>query len=487
MANTFYNKFNLLLGAFLWFGLPALEGYSSSQMLTQVKKLGRNSRQSILFVRLSDKKVLFEKNRNLSLIPASVTKLLTSAAILDYFNPVYQFETKIYLRGPMKDGVLTGDLVIVGDGDPMLVSEKLWQTAADLRNMGLKRITGDLVIDTSLFDGIRRDGSRKSSVNSSNNAYDAPISAFGVNFNTMAIVASPGNVGAKANVSFDPYSLPGVRLDNRVTTTKSGKSKIKVSRLTSASGREQFTASGTISKDDKIKKIYRSVGIGWKVSGQLLKAFLREDGIEVDGNPKLGQLKGMDKLFYSIASYPLRKQVSGLNNFSNNYIADVLIKRMGAGRERSDVGSMKNGMKKLSSFLKDKAGVSGDFILRNGSGLSVENMLSAQQVVDVLTYVYSRMDLFPDFLASLPASGWDGTLKKRFRGFPGLEGKVRAKTGTLTNPVSVAGLGGYLKHKVHGMVAFCVINNGIRGKAQPGIEDLRHGQDKLVDKALKTL
>jgi D-alanyl-D-alanine carboxypeptidase/D-alanyl-D-alanine-endopeptidase (penicillin-binding protein 4) len=95
----------------------------------------------------------------------------------------------------------------------------------------------------------------------------------------------------------------------------------------------------------------------------------------------------------------------------------------------------------------------------------------------------SRMDLFPEFLASLPAAGWDGTLKKRLKrtGDPeALQGLFRAKTGTLTEPVTVASLAGYFRHPKHGLTAFCVLENGREGTAQPNLKDLRDRQDRLM-------
>ena len=92
------------------------------------------------------------------------------------------------------------------------------------------------------------------------------------------------------------------------------------------------------------------------------------------------------------------------------------------------------------------------------------------------------MEVFPEFLGSLPATGWDGTLKKRFgkAETESLKGLVRAKTGTLSEPVSVAGLAGYFRHPKHGMVAFAILENGNQGKTQPSITDLRERQDKVV-------
>ena len=92
------------------------------------------------------------------------------------------------------------------------------------------------------------------------------------------------------------------------------------------------------------------------------------------------------------------------------------------------------------------------------------------------------MEVFPEFLASLPATGWDGTLKKRFGKGDAVElkGLIRAKTGTLTEPIAVSAIAGYFRHPKHGMVAFCILENGKDGSSQPAVADLRDQQDQVL-------
>jgi D-alanyl-D-alanine carboxypeptidase/D-alanyl-D-alanine-endopeptidase (penicillin-binding protein 4) len=166
----------------------------------------------------------------------------------------------------------------------------------------------------------------------------------------------------------------------------------------------------------------------------------------------------------------------------------MLVKRLGAAFPKSGSpdaqgsGTYANGIAVLTDFLKTDVGIKGSFVLENGSGLATENRLSARQVVDVLAYMEKRMEVFPEFLASLPATGWDGTLKKRFgAGDAGeMKGLFRAKSGTLTEPVAVAALAGYFRHPKHGLTAFCILENGNKGETQPAITDLRDKQDQVL-------
>ncbi len=111
----------------------------------------KNALHSIQFVRVSDGKVLYEKNSSSILCPASVTKILVGAAAFHLYGPPSTIKTQFYLNRA------NGDLIAVGAGDPFLISEKLWQMAADVKNMGIKEISGNIIIDNSLFDGEARD------------------------------------------------------------------------------------------------------------------------------------------------------------------------------------------------------------------------------------------------------------------------------------------------------------------------------------------
>ena len=453
-------------------------------------KGGLNANQSVVLVRLSDGKPLYEKNADQLMAPASVTKIVTTAAVLTRFTPVHTFKTRLMHTGARKNDKILGDLIVVGDGDPYLVSEKLWQMAADLRNMGIHEFTGDLIIDDTLFGDESRDESRKFGTKSSVNAYDAPVSALGVNFNTLAVTIAPGEgTGKPAHVAVDPYPLRGVVVDNEVKTGHPNAPKsLAVKRLSGQQGQERLVASGTIGADQPIQKIYRSVGDYVKVNGEYIKTFLKQEGVIVKGNVKEGRTPDSAAALYEIESFELRRIVGGLNTFSNNYVADTLVKRLGAAFPRSGApdapgsGTYANGIAAISDFLRKDVGIKSEFTLNNGSGLDADNRLSARQITDVLAYMEKHMEVFPEFLGSLPATGWDGTLKKRFSKADTMElkGLVRAKSGTLSDPIAVAGLAGYFRHPKHGMVAFCILENGAPGKEQPSITDLRARQDKVV-------
>ena len=449
-------------------------------------RLNQPHKESILFKRLSDGKIIYESNSNTLLSPASVTKLFTSATALAKFSPAYKFETKVYYTGQKKDGIISGDLYFVGSGDPLLVSEKLWQMAADFKHMGIKTIRGDIVVDNSLFDDSTWDKSRAHSQRRSNNAYDAPVSAFGINFNTFPIAFAPGyKVGDQAFMQVDPYPIDGITLKNGVKTASNGKPYVKVTR-SSENQRVTVLANGRLPHSYTLKKVYRSVSDPVQIGGEQIRSFLGHEEIKVMGKVRSSKLPVGAKELYTIESYEVSRMISGLNKYSNNYIADVLIKRLGAqfsdSKAKKVPGSLQNGMDVLRNFLDDEVKIPKNYELYNGSGLDTRNRVNAQQVVALLEYMYKRMDLFPEFLASLPAAGWDGTLEDRFkkRTMKTLHGHVRAKTGTLTKPVTVSSLAGYMGHPHHGIVAFAILENGVRKKQQPSILDFRARQEDAL-------
>lgn len=477
-----------LLGLSLFLGLSSFKAVAVEPTSSLIPRTP-GSQESILVQRLSDGKVLYESGSEKVLIPASVTKIITSAALLHYFSPAFTFKTQFFAGGPRQGDTIQGPLYIKGDGDPFVVNEKLWQLAADLKHMGIRNFAGDIIIDNSLFDDEKRDRSRVDSAAASSHAYDAPVSCFGVNFNTLPIAIAPGrSLGGPGLVNIDPYPLAELEIRNTTTTGSNPKSSIQATRL-SRGARTSMAVSGTVSNLEPITKLYRAMGDPVEESGRVVESFLNEAGIKIRGKIKEGTVPTAATLIYTLESFDLGYIVRGLNHFSNNFIADMLVKRLGAAFPESGPalapgsGTLENGVRAIERFLQTEVGIRERFEIYNGSGLDHRNRFSAAQMVKVLSYMQTRMDLYPEFLASFPASGWSGTLENRFKGRKQknlLHGVVRAKTGTLSQPVSVSSLAGYLGHPKHGPLAFAILNNGQGSGNQPSVLDFRQRQDQAL-------
>ena len=453
--------------------------------------------QGLHFIRLSDQVELYGHNSNTLLNPASVTKLITAAAILHYFGPAHRFTTRILHTGTKKNGIISEDLIIDGDGDPMFVSETLWKLATDLRHSGIREIRGNLLICNSLFGGRIRDEIRLGGLKASNNAYDAPVTAFGVNFNTIALNVAPAQEpGLPALVGTDPYPIRGIQITNQVTTVGNNQNtRLLATRVSQPDGGSRLLIRGSIRLHDTLKKIYRSVNNPVLSSGEIVRAFLKENHIKIKGKvSEASSVLENARFLTSIPSETTGSIIKSMNLYSNNYISDVLIKRLGAEyankkkaalnsgtneNNKPEPGTYKNGMDAVEDFLKNTVGIRKPFQLENGSGLTTRNRLSAGQVTRLLSYLAKRWDIFPEFIASLPQSGITGSLESRFdsKATSPLKGLIRAKTGTLSQPYLVSSLAGYLQHEQHGLLAFCIIQNGKEDEKKLGMPDLHKSQE----------
>jgi D-alanyl-D-alanine carboxypeptidase/D-alanyl-D-alanine-endopeptidase (penicillin-binding protein 4) len=473
---------------FFLLSLP-MEGRADFSAGTIQRKIGsiKSADHAVIFARLRDGKVLFESNADSLLSPASATKILTSAVALSYFGPAFSFKTPVYYTGKIEKNKIRGDLFIKGNGDPFLVSEVIWQAAVDLKHLGIKEVSGSIVIDNSLFDDEIRDESRLESTQKSSHAYDAPVSAFAINFNTIAVATAPTVKGRPALAEVTPFPLQRVKFSSR-TVTGSGEdnSQVTLTRNTLPNGGVSLFGGGTIGANAPIRKIYRSAGDPTVAAADYFMGFLDKAGIKTTGRPRVGKTPETAKLLYEISGFEMRRIAQGLNTFSNNFIADMLTKRLGSAfgddtkPDAPGSGMMSSGVRVLTDFLREDVGIKSDFRIFNGSGLSTENRLSARQILAVLNYMESRGELYPDFLASLPANGWDGTLRKRMSKDDNLAGQIHAKSGTLTEPITVASLAGYFRHGKEGWVSFVMISNGREGKSQPGLLDVRRLQDDVL-------
>lgn len=441
--------------------------------------------RSAIAVRLSDGVVVYSETPNLSLVPASVSKLAVAVMALEKYGTHHQFETHFYHSGTRQNSTILGDLIVEGSGDPMIINENLWQLAADFKHLGIEKIQGDIVIDNTLFSDSSRGFSRKGGTNYSSVAYDAPISAFGVNFNTFPVAIAPAEkLGQKALVSIDPYPINGIRAINQAETGTS--SRLRVSRHQAESA-TIIRVGGKIASNAELKKYYRSVGDPQISAGETLKAFLEQSGIQITGKVKNGLLdRSAAKKIYTLKGFPLTRIVEGLNKYSNNYIADMLTKKISVDFHVAEAneapGSLASGKFSIESFLKKQVGLKPPFEIYNGSGLDIRNRLSATQLVQLLIHASKQPNYFPELLASLPIAGVDASLKDRFKKaeLAKLRGQIRAKTGTLSDPVSVSSLAGYIHHPKQGLHAFVIIENGVVKKPQPNLMDLRYGQEQAL-------
>ncbi|MEE9219173.1 MAG: D-alanyl-D-alanine carboxypeptidase/D-alanyl-D-alanine-endopeptidase [Acidobacteriota bacterium] len=412
----------------------------------------RRARVGIKVTRVRDGRVLFERGSDRSLQPASTLKLLTAAAALDALGSEFTFKTRFLSEAPIRDGVLEGDLIVQGGGAPDLTAERLWYAARALARLGLRRVRGDLVADESYFDSERRPaGWRAPGVR---RAYNAPVGPLSFNFNVATLEVDPGAApGERPQARLAPLGA-GIELINAATTSSS-RTHLWV-EMRQRRGREQWILRGRIRRGSATVRLHRSVRDPARYTLGALRELLSREGVELSGGLKTGAAPAIGREIFVLESQPLSQVLFMMNKMSNNMMAEAILKTLGA-ESFGAPGTTASGLRVLRDFL-ERAGVRMEAVrLADGSGLSTRDTLPAAALVRLLEQMPKRFELWPEFLASLPIGGVDGTLSDRMVDLA--QRHVRAKTGRVSGTVSLAG---YAENQDGELLAFAVLVNQIR-------------------------
>lgn len=403
----------------------------------------------------------------LELNPASNMKLLTAAAALELLGSSYEFETGLYgLPKPITDSPEGGpaleldELVLRSNGDPTLEVHDLWRLANALSNLGVKRVA-KLLVDQSHFDEHFVPPAFEQQPNEWA-AFRAPVSAVALSRNTVTLSVSPSQGGNPARLWIEP---PGsVILEGKVRTLATGAADVRfsVSPAVAPGKLAVATASGQVIAGQGRVRFTRRLDDPRLTAGHCLKELMLGLGIQV-GEVRSGGGSEKRRLTY-LTSPPLGSIVRALGKESDNFTAEMLLKKLATTRTKAtgekQLGSSAGGAEVVLDWVT-QLGAGGNPQIRNGSGLFDANRLSAAQLIAVLTHAYKTPQLRGDFLAQLSEGGIDGTLRTRFLDAP-LRGHVRAKTGTLQRAVSLCGY--VFRDGVEAPIAFAILVSDIDGK-----------------------
>jgi len=407
--------------------------------------------------------------------PASNLKLITAAVALKEFGPAFRYETPILVRGSFDGGVVQGDIVLLGSGDPSLVSETVWLAARELRYRGVNRITGNIICDSSYFDGVHDVESWMGK--EGDQAYYAPTNALSVNFNSITIYVYPGkSAGDVAIVRIDP-DLPNFRVINDAKTGH-GKDQTLVVERQSVSDdltTDLIRVSGKIPVSVQRARIFRNATQPALYAGNLLKYLLKQNDVEIDGVVKVGTAEKADWKIMSIQSKPLSAIIADLGKYSNNFVAEQLIKTIGA-KQSGAPGSTEKGVAVMNSFLSQIGIDTAKLVIDNGSGLSRRTLISPRALTRILAYAKDDFAVSPEYLAALSLGGIDGTLRDRHLGGT-ISGRLRAKTGSLDR---VSCLSGYVRTLNQETLVFALLSNGPASDYQ-----MRHLQENVVERLVR--
>lgn len=415
----------------------------SGLSLLAVEGNGRNAR------------VLLSLNPGQAMIPASVTKLVTAAAALREFPPGTRFETRLLSSGEQNGKVLNGDLVLKGGGDPSFKPAVLAELVARFARSGIREVRGNLLVDDSYFDSVRVDPSRKDTQRV-DKAYDAPVGALSFNWNSVGIFVRPADhAGEPARVIVEPAS-DYIRVNGEVKTgVGRGRPQVGVRRVVDpAHPGDTIEVKGFIGQQVEEVMAYKNITQPDLWTGENLRAELRRQGITLGGSVRRGTASFGARTLASVQGDTVQEIIVELNKASNNFVAEMLAKNLSA--QSQPPGNLERGMVIIREYLRALGLSPLEYSLVNPSGLTRDNKLSARALVRVLQDMGGNFQYAPEFLASLPIAGVDGTLRRRLRNTPA-ERFVRAKTGYVDDVITLAG---YAGHKDGRVVTFAFLYNG---------------------------
>jgi D-alanyl-D-alanine carboxypeptidase/D-alanyl-D-alanine-endopeptidase (penicillin-binding protein 4) len=405
---------------------------------------------------------LFSQRAQVAVNPASVMKLVTSYAALGLLGPAFTFRTDVLIHGELKGGVLTGDLVIRGGGDPKLTYEKLWMIAHQLRARGLREIRGDVILDRGYFAPFPHDAGRFD--NEPRRAYNVGPDALLVNFQAIDFHFIPEGDGVR--VTGEP-DLPNIEIASRIRLTTetcaSWRRNLKYDVVDNGLvGTIVF--SGEYSADCGEKGWPLAVLDGPRFTESALRWLWSEAGGVLRGKVRAGTTPTDARLFYRHESEPLAALVRDMNKFSNNVMARHLFLALSA--ESGAPGETAASERVLREWLKAKGVETDGLVIENGSGLSRNERASAATIASVLASAWAS-GVMPELASSLSVFAVDGTFRQR-KGIAA--GQAHLKGGTLAGVQSVAGY--VLDRSARRWIVVMIVNHQNANAAQPALDAL---------------
>ena len=444
---------------------------------------------------------------NVPVNPASVMKLVTTYAALDLLGPAFSWSTQVVVEGAVRDGTLFGNLYIKGQGDPKLVSERLWLLLRRVQGLGIKTIAGDIVLDRSAFETLEVDPA--SFDGEPLRPYNAAPDALLLNFKSVVMTFVPDRTANIAQVQFEP-PLAGVQMQSSVPLSGGDCNGYRAVLKADFSDPAQIRFGGTYPASCGEKVWGVAYADAKSYATRAVEGMWREMGGKLAGSVREGRVPSPQgialKPAFEVASPPLPEVIRDINKYSNNVMAQQLFltlslqAKAAAPGATGSVSSVSSSSSSANSVTSTAAGspatprsaavgsgeaatlaASRDIVQRwwrstisaedvptidNGSGLSRTDRITAQALARLLQSAYAS-PYMPELMSSLPISGVDGTLR---RSRSTARGSPHLKSGTLAN---VAGAAGYvLAASGRRYVMVMIVNHPNAIAARPAIEAL---------------
>ncbi|HUP46800.1 MAG TPA: D-alanyl-D-alanine carboxypeptidase/D-alanyl-D-alanine-endopeptidase [Thermoanaerobaculia bacterium] len=435
-------------------------------------RVASNSEASIQIAEVESGRVVAERNPHMAVTPASNMKLFTTGAALDLLEADFQVTTTVYARGAVDaSGMLTGDVRIVGRGDPSIggrfhdgnATAVIEQWATDLKRSGIKTVSGDLVLEYGYFDTeyVHPTWPEDQLIN----WYEAPISSFSLQEGCVQIRVLPGRAGQPCVVQLQP-STAYVTVENTCVTGRG------LPFITRRVGSNTIIVRGGVPARSGATEVFISVENPVHYFAAVTNEVFARNGLRINGRIVMTPRDArQDWRPISQHSTPMNVLVYVVNKKSQNHYAEQVAKILAA--ERTGNGSWAAAADVIGDWLTTKVGVpAGEFRFADGSGMSRDNRASANSFIQTLLYMW-KTPWRQDFVSSMPYTGDPDSKFGNRLDKPPYARQVYAKTGYISG---VVGLSGYVHAQSGKVYAFSFLFNRYR----VGVYDVYRLQDELL-------
>jgi D-alanyl-D-alanine carboxypeptidase/D-alanyl-D-alanine-endopeptidase (penicillin-binding protein 4) len=404
-------------------------------------------------------------NADTPMNPASTMKLVTSFAALELLGEAYVYRTVAVSAAPLDNGVLVGDLVIRGSGDPHLSEQDLWAMLRQLRGRGIREISGNVLIDRSLYAPLQVDPAQFDG--EPYRAYNVAPDAFLVNFDATTLTFAPDLVHQRVVTFASPVLAEQSVGAPRLSGEPCGDWRSRLGLDLTNPNRIAFAGSYAASCGEKTLNI--SFEPAGPYSAALVATLWKELGGKLDGRVMDGATPPGTRLLAEHDSDPLAVLLYDMNKFSNNVMARSVFLSLSAEMLHLPA-STESSARVVKSLLAQRGIDTTGLELDNGSGLSRRERISARQMGMILQTAFRGSNM-AELMATLPIAGSDGTMRNRVKADP-VAGHAHIKTGSLAD---VRALAGYVDaNSGRRYVVVCLVND-------PGAERSRGFQDLLLN------
>lgn len=466
MKNSFRLRFASLLAfpLFLIFIADASARALPKSVLDAMSKAGLpRSAVGIEVRELEANKTFTELNPSAAFSPASTMKLLTTDAALELLGPTFTWKTQAYASGPQEGGMLNGDLIIKGSGDPKLVLENFWLFLHMLRERGIREIRGNLVLDRSIFEEAPYDPAQFDG--DPMKPYNAGPDALLLNFQSFRFHFVPDENTGSVAVAVDPPADDYRVVAPRLSRQPCGDWQAALQPVLSDDG-ANFSGVYSLACGERDWYVHPPKMSHLRYFSSVFRRMWDDLGGTLGGDVKNGIVPPNARLIAQWESPTLPEIIRDINKYSNNVMARQVLLTIGAGMQQP--GTARRGAQAVKDWLAGKGIDAPELVIENGSGLSRKERISPLTMARLLASAYDS-PLMPEFISSLPLAGFDGTMRKRLNE-RGAAGNAHIKTGSLDNVRAIAGYVFAASGKRYAVA--CFVNHPNAARAQAAMDAL---------------